>query len=74
MNTVGERVKQVRLRKVLTQEDLAKLSGVSEVQLSRIENGHVEVRQSTVRKLAGALGVDPSWLMWGDEPTMVGTN
>ena len=68
MQTIGARLKHARLRKVWTQEDLAQESGLPVVTISRIENGHSRnTRQSTVRKLAGALGVEPAWLMFGGE-------
>lgn len=36
---IGEAIKQARLSKKLTQEDLGKLIGVQKAQISRIENG-----------------------------------
>lgn len=67
MNELGARLKEARLRRVLTQSDLAAASGVPVVTISRIENGHVaeSPRQSTVRKLAGALDIEPEWLLFG---------
>lgn len=69
MATVGERLRVARDRKVWTQEDLARESGVPVVTISRIENGHLEgqPRQSTIRRLAAPLGVEPVWLLLGDE-------
>jgi len=53
---------------VLTQEDLSQLAGVTEATISRMENGKSgPTRPSTVRKLAEALGVEPGWLLFGDE-------
>src|SRR5688500_5010113 len=65
--TIGERLRQVRNRKVWTQEDLARESGVPVVTISRIENGRHEgqPRQSTIRRLAAPLGVEPAWLVYG---------
>ena len=57
------RLREVRLRKVLTQEELAQRSGVAEATISRIESGQQEARISTVRKLAAALGVEPGELV-----------
>jgi transcriptional regulator with XRE-family HTH domain len=57
------RLREVRLRKVLTQEELAQRSGVAEATISRIESGQQEARISTIRKLAAALGVEPSELI-----------
>lgn len=51
-----------RLAAVLTQEDLAKRAGVAEGTIVSAEQGK-KVRISTVRKLAAALGVEPSELI-----------
>lgn len=68
MLTLGARLSQARKRKVLSQEELAEAAGVPVVTISRIENGHTgEPRPSTVRKLATALEVDPTWLIFGEE-------
>lgn len=65
---LGARLEQARKRKVWTQEELAAAAGVPVVTISRIENGHTEEpRPSTTRKLAVALGVDPAWLLFGEE-------
>ncbi len=68
MLSLSERLKKVRERRVLTQEELAAAAGVPVVTISRIENGHTEEpRPSTVRKLAKPLGVDPTWLIFGED-------
>ena len=56
------RLKAIRERKALSQEELAKKAGINRVTLARIEAG-AEPYPATVRKLADALGVDPSELM-----------
>lgn len=64
---IDERVKWARDRRAWTQADLAEVSGVPIVTISRIENRRISrPRQSTVRKLAEALGVDPGWLLVGE--------
>lgn len=60
----GEEATHVDLRKLraergLTQEELARLSGVSRPAIHRIENGQQAPRRGTVKKLAQALGVAP---------------
>jgi transcriptional regulator with XRE-family HTH domain len=56
----GERIRELRRERLLTQEDLAEKSGLNANSIVRIENGTIkEPRFSTVRKLAAALGVDP---------------
>ncbi len=69
MATIGERLRLARNRKVWTQGDLARESGVPVVTISRIENGRHEnqPRQSTIRRLATPIGIDPAWLLFGDE-------
>jgi len=67
VDKLGERLKQLRKRRVMTQEALSQSSGVTEATISRIEKGRTgPTRQSTVIKLAGALGVEPSYLLFGD--------
>jgi transcriptional regulator with XRE-family HTH domain len=56
----------VRESKLMTQRDLAELSGIAMVTVARLEGGHTEARFTTVKKLAQALGVEPAELM---EPT-----
>ena len=69
MPTVGERLREARRRRVWTQEDLARESGVPVVTISRIENDRPEnqPRPSTIRRLAAALRVEPAWLLFGDD-------
>jgi transcriptional regulator with XRE-family HTH domain len=59
---IGDRLKELRERKLLTQAELGAAAGVSRDQVSRIERDEVDPRFSTIRKLARALGVDPSEL------------
>ena len=46
-----------RARGEMAQKELAALSGVSEFQISRLENGHNQPEASTIAALAVALGV-----------------
>lgn len=52
----------------LTQRDLALMSGVSRPTIARIETGATNPYPGTVRKLAQALDVAPSYLMEDDRP------
>lgn len=65
MDTVGNRLRHARERKVLTQAELATASGVGWLTILRIEHGQQQPRPSTIRKLAAALGVEPTWLLFG---------
>lgn len=53
------RLRQVRLGKRMTKDDLAKASGVSYKQINLIESGKTAPRDSTLFRLADALEVDP---------------
>jgi transcriptional regulator with XRE-family HTH domain len=58
-----KRLRASRLKKALTQEDLAKLAGVSRQTVTRLENGDPNVSPGTLRKLAKALKVRPNQLL-----------
>ncbi len=68
MNTFSERLKTTRKNYPLTQHELAKKSGINRVTIANLEREDSESpRPSTVRALAEALDVDPTWLMSGEE-------
>ncbi len=60
---IGERLKKARMRKLLTQEELAEKAGVSPSTIVNIERDQAEPHISTMRKLAKALDVDPAELL-----------
>ena len=62
---VGDKVKRLRDERALTQGELAGKAGLTVAALSRIERNNAEPRPTTRRKLAEALGVDPSELLEG---------
>jgi transcriptional regulator with XRE-family HTH domain len=51
------RIKQLRKRREMTQEALARSARVSLAYIGRLETGHHDPKLSTLRKLAKALGV-----------------
>jgi transcriptional regulator with XRE-family HTH domain len=57
------RLKEVRQRKALTQQQLAEKAGVNRVTIARIEGGKDEPFPTTLRKVADALGVEPDELL-----------
>lgn len=60
---IGERLRDLRKRALLTQEELAERSGVGVTTIIRIERNQVEPQGRTIRKLAEALDVEPSELV-----------
>jgi transcriptional regulator with XRE-family HTH domain len=60
---IGDRLRNLRKRKLLTQEQLAEGSGVGIATIVRVERNQVEPRGSTIRKLAEALSVEPEELV-----------
>ena len=68
MATIGERLRQVRRTYKVTQVELAQRVGVAHSTIVRIERGQAKPTIETVEKLATALGVEATWLAFGDEP------
>lgn len=54
---IGERLRDMRREKKLSQGDLEERTGLSRCYLSRIENGHTTPSIETLEKLASALGI-----------------
>jgi transcriptional regulator with XRE-family HTH domain len=59
----GRRLRAARLRKMMTLRDLSAATGVAFDTISRLENGLQRARPSTVKRLAGALGIEPTDLV-----------
>jgi transcriptional regulator with XRE-family HTH domain len=58
-----ERLKELRRERVLSLRELEERSGVSYNSIWRIEDGRQGAHPRTIRKLAEALGVEPSELI-----------
>ena len=58
-----ERLKELRRERVLSLRELEERSGVSYNTIWRLEDGRQGAHQRTVRRLAEALGVEPSELL-----------
>ncbi len=57
---IGKLIKELRIKKGLTQEDLADMTEVSSRTIQRIEKGEVDPRAYTLQMIAKALEVDIS--------------
>jgi DNA-binding XRE family transcriptional regulator len=63
---IGDRLRDLRKRALMSQRELAKRSGVGVTTVVRIERNQVEPQGGTIRKLAEALEVDPAELVRGE--------
>lgn len=59
----GKRLRQLRLKKGITQEILSEEAGIGKNQVGLIERGQINVTISTIKKLAKNLGVHPKELL-----------
>jgi transcriptional regulator with XRE-family HTH domain len=60
---IGKSVRRLRIERFMSQAELSKAAGVSPAHLGRIERNEHDPHLSTIRKIAKALGVDPSELV-----------
>ena len=58
---IGDKIRELREKRKLTQIELAKLAGISNTYLSDIERGRVNPSLKTLDKLARALGIKIDW-------------
>lgn len=62
--TTGDRIREARQKKGLSQEQLGALIGVQKAAIHKYENNIViNLKRDTIEKLAGVLGVSPAHLM-----------
>lgn len=65
---IGKRIKEERLKRGLTQSEVAEISGITDNFLSYIENGKKQASLNTLYKIANALEVSLSKL-FSDVPS-----
>ena len=63
MMHIGKSIRAYRTQRFMTQEEFAKFVGLSKDHLGRIERNEHEPHFSTIKKIAGKLGVEPSELV-----------
>lgn len=63
MKALGEKIKNLRLKKLLTQEDIAKHLGVKQPTVSTWESGLFEPSIENLIKLSDLLGCDMNELL-----------
>lgn len=65
---IGQKIKQARLSKGLTQEELGKLVGVQKSAVAKYENGRiVNIKRSTLKKISDVLNISPAELIWEEK-------
>ena len=66
---IGKKIREARLAKGLTQEALGKIVGLQKSAIAKYENGRVvNIKRSTLQKLAEALGLRGSDLIIEADP------
>ena len=60
---IGDRLRKLRDEKFLSQRELARAAGISPTTVFKLEANQAEPHPRTIRKLAEALGVEPSKLV-----------
>lgn len=66
--TTGERIKELRLQKGLSQEELGAMIGVKKAAINKYETGVVvNLKRSTIASLASDLDTSPMYLMGWEE-------
>lgn len=65
---VGQRIKKLRIENGMSQEELGNKIGVKRAAINKYENGTVvNLKRSTISKLAAALNTSPTYLMGWEE-------
>jgi transcriptional regulator with XRE-family HTH domain len=71
---IGQKIKEARLRKGLTQEELGNIVGLQKSAIAKYENGRVvNIKRSTLQKLALALDLRGSDLIIENNPKEAAT-
>jgi len=60
---IGDTLRKLRDEKFLSQRELARAAGISPTTVFKLEANQAEPHPRTIRKLAEALGVEPSKLV-----------
>lgn len=66
---IGQKIKEARIAKKLTQQELGDLVGVQKSAIAKYESGRVvNIKRSTLQKIASALNIRPSELIFDEPP------
>ncbi len=67
MDTLGKRVKMMREKLKLKQEEVAKITGISRSNIGKIENNQIVPNCNAILELAMLFNVTTDWLITGTE-------
>lgn len=66
---IGRKIKEARIAKGLTQQELGDIVGVQKSAIAKYENGRVvNIKRTTLQKIAQALSIRPSELIFEESP------
>ncbi|MBU5434553.1 LexA family transcriptional regulator [Pseudoflavonifractor sp. MSJ-37] len=68
--TIGQRIKSLRRAAGMTQEELGAKLGLKKAAIHKYETGLVDLRSSTLEKLAAALDTTPAYLLGLEDPPL----
>lgn len=63
LKSLGQRVQQLRTEKGFTQQELCDKAEIARSQLTRLEQGDLNITVSTLNALATAMGVTPKMVL-----------
>lgn len=65
---IGNKIREARLAKGMTQEELGDMLGVQKSAIAKYESGRVvNIKRSTLKKISDILGLRPSELIFEEE-------
>lgn len=65
---IGTKIKQARIAKGMTQEELGEILGVQKSAVAKYENGRVvNIKRTTLKKIADVLNIPPFELVYDEE-------
>lgn len=66
---IGQKIKEARVRKGMTQQELGDIIGVQKSAIAKYENGRVvNIKRNTLQKIAKVLEIRPSELIFDESP------
>jgi transcriptional regulator with XRE-family HTH domain len=69
MPSVGDRIREVREHRRITQDKLAEMAGISKGFLSDVENSKRNISSEYLLRIANSLGTSVDYLLKGESPT-----